>query len=84
MLLQPPFINGTFRALISSRLHIALKHNVYQRAMCLIFKVRIFSTIDFTQLEIQIILPIPIVYLIIQAKIGPKTDIDYRSITNRP
>ena len=47
---------------ISSRQHVGLKRNMYQRAMCIIFKVRIFATIGFTQSEKQIILPIPIVY----------------------
>jgi hypothetical protein len=39
-----------------------LKRNVYQRAIYIILKVRIFSTIGFTQSEVQIILPILIVY----------------------
>ena len=50
MLLQPKIVKtvNKWHALI----HIVLKPNVYQSAMHIIFKMRIFSTIGFRQSEI--------------------------------
>ena len=57
MLLQPKIVN-TINKWHASRINLTY----YQRALHIIFKVHIFSTTGFRQSEIQIILPVPIVY----------------------
>jgi hypothetical protein len=65
MLLQPKIVktvNKWHASSINLTYCVRTQRDVYQRAMHIIFEVRIFSTIGFRQSEIGIILPIPIVY----------------------